>query len=218
MTAWRWSALGGVLTVLIGLSFALVPDIGACDATNPGGVWADFQRIRSVADVATRIRPDCANALVPALKSSMWLDALAFIPVYALLLGAALVALRAVFRPVFAAGVVLLGAGVVADQSEGVLLLNILNALPGNQALIDVLIPVKLAKELALSGATIAVGILLVLRGHVARWPGLLIAKAAAIGVIAELFFQVRGALGLLIGWLTLTGVACAMAWKAKVV
>jgi hypothetical protein len=213
LTGWRWPALFGVLTILVGVGFGFVPDIGACGPGGVGGPWASFQGIRTVAQVQDMIRPDCAAAIVPALEKSMWLDALVFIPVYFGFLISTFLVLRGPGALLVKIGIACLLIGIVCDQMEGGLLLNILGNLPGNQSVIDVLVPVKWSKEIMLALATLIIGLLLRKKGGAAQVSGWIIMLGCSFALVVELAGLMSGATGLLISWLTLAVTAILLSF-----
>ncbi len=207
MTIWRWAAVAALLTITVAFAFAAIPGIGACGAT---GSWVAFQKVSDVAAVNAMIRPDCAEAFVPALRQSMWLDSLVFIPVYAAFLALALCALRPLPRFVWPAGIALLAIGLVADQVEGIRLLAILDALPGTQMMIDSANAATFAKKICLSLVTLMIGLLLVRERRAMR----LLGAITALGGLAVVFASLGNSFGdageqisqygLLIAWLAL--------------
>lgn len=217
MTAWRWAALGGTATILIGLGFGQVPGIGACGAGDGPSIWGGFQNITSVADVRAYIRPDCADAFIPALRSSMWLDALAFIPAFTLFLGALVVAARPP-RWHLRVTLVLLAAGFIADQLEGYNLLSILNAFPGTEADVRGVIMANAAKNVLLPLATAGVALAVMRLPGWRRWVGLLTLLGALAALTRSVTDFPPGELGMLVSWLMLAALAVygALAqWRA---
>jgi hypothetical protein len=211
MTIWRWAALAALLTVAVALAFAAIPGIGACGAS---GSWVAFQKVSSVAAVDAMVRPDCAHAFVPALRQSMWFDALVFMPVYGAFLALTFRALKPLPRLAGLAGAAALMLGLVADQVEGFRLLAILDAMPGTQAMIDGANAATFAKKICLSFATLVIGLLVIrdrgavrLFGAVAAASALAVALASLasnLGDIGEPVSQY----GLLVAWLALAFVA----------
>ncbi len=207
MTPWRLSMIGAIATLLVGLAFRFVPNIDACGPAQGAGQWVDFQNIDSINTVADLIRPECEAGIIPALKASMWLDALVFIPAYMLFLGALLIALHPP-RWLLFTGLSLLLMGMLADQLEGYRLLGILNAVPGNVDDIRAVIHMRTAKELLLQLATTSIGLMLLPLWGWRKMVGgaiLLVCTASLIATIAGLGI---GEWGLLLAWLMLTIVA----------
>lgn len=205
MTLWRAAAVAALLTILVALSFGLVPGINAC---GPEASWIAFQKVDSPAAVAKLI---CNQpAFVHALRTSMWLDALIFIPVYAVFLGLVFRALRPVPRPIWLLGMAALTVGIVADQIEGFRLLAILDALPGTQAMTDAVNAATLGKKLGLSLITLLIGLLLLRDRGTVRILGAFVALGGLAAAIASFGVSLGayGALinqyGLLIAWLAL--------------
>lgn len=218
MTAWRWAALGAAATIFIGMSFGMVPGIDACGPPSGAGPWATFQTIASVADVRAMIRPDCAATFVPALRMSMWLDSLAFIPAFTLLLSAVVIAIRPP-RWLLIGTLIILAGGAIADQLEGFSLLAILNALPGTADGVSSVVTAHIVKKCLLALTTAGVGLAVML---VPGWRRLAggIALLGGLAALANLVVHIGGGeAGLLVSWLALSVVAVAGAvaeWRAR--
>lgn len=212
---WRWPAIGAVATIVIALSFALVPGINACGSHGATGSWVAFQKVTSVYEVQQLIRPQCAPQLVPALRASMWLDALAFIPAYGLMLGSLLLTLTSA-RWLRFAGLLLLGGGMLADQIEGVTLLAILDNLPGFDEQVLGLIFTHAAKELLLASATAVVAAAALPLGGWRRGAAILalIAALAAIGLIV--IIPPLAATAMLVAWLALAAISLGSWWSDR--
>ncbi|UVO55567.1 hypothetical protein [Sphingomonas sp. SUN039] len=210
MTRWRWAALAAVATILTGLSFGLVPASDACRAV-AAHPWAEFQQVAT---------PHAATTLIDAcgagrLRSGMWIDALAFIPVYAAFLLASLWAARPQHL-VGLAMVALLSVGVFADQIEGFRLLAMIDANGGTTAMVAAANRATFAKELFLAAATGAVGLAVFGMRDWRRYAGALVVAGAAIVVVA-LFTHRPTAPVMLVLWLTLAVVALTGALRSEV-
>jgi hypothetical protein len=215
MTLWRWCALFGVLTIVIALSFALVPDISACGPAKGAGQWVDFQNINRAADVATLIRPDCADRFVPALRASMWLDAVVFIPIYGSFLILAMGALRGGKNALLTAAFVALIGGMIADQIEGIRLLAILAALPGTDMMAAGVAHARGAKQVLLALATLLIGATMIGKTGWLKAAGGVIAAVSLLAIAGTMFRLDAGGVGLLIGWLGLAIVALVESLRA---
>ena len=201
MTRWRWAALAAVATVLTGLSFGLVPASDAC-RTVAAHPWAEFQQVAT---------PQAAEALLRAcggdrLRSGMWIDALAFIPVYAAFLLAVLWAARPQHL-VGLAMIALLAVGVIADQIEGFRLLALIDAHGGTVPMVAAANRATFAKELFLALATGVLGLAVFAMQGWRRYAGALVVAGAAV-IVATLMTQKSTAEGMLAAWLTLAIVA----------
>jgi hypothetical protein len=220
MTLWRWCAVAGIVSLIVVLSFAAVPGITACGLGGAAGPWVDFQNVQSTADVARLIRPDCAAELVPALKISMVLDAVAFIPAYlAFLITAALAVKLSATRSKqrlmkFAILIALLGA--VADQIEGGVLLRILGQLPGTETDISILMIANLLKSLALAAASAVIGIALFERRGWTLVAGAVIGLGGSLSFLGRLTSTALAATPLAIAWLALLLTAIAFSVRRK--
>jgi hypothetical protein len=199
MNAWRWAALGAMATIIVGLSFGQMPVDPGCHAV-AGHPWADLQDATS-ADAAIQIMDACGRNHLP---NSMWLDALAFIPSFTLLLGALLFALRPP-RWLLRGGLGLLFAGVIADQVEGGLLLRSLGLPNVTDADVQQVAAVGQIKMVCLALATFVIGFLLAHLSGWRRWAGLTVIIGSVLTIAAELSSLTAGALGLLIAWLILS-------------
>ncbi len=217
MTIWRWAAVAALLTIFVALGFAVVPGINACGAS---GSWVAFQKVADVAAVNAMIRTDCAGAFVPALRQSMWLDSLIFIPVYGAFLALALCALRPLPRFVWPAGIAVLAIGIAADQVEGVRLLAILDALPGTQMMIDSANTATFVKKICLSLVTLLIGVILVRERGAVRLLGAVTALGGLAVVLASIGSPFGDAgeqisqFGLLFAWLALAIVTGVMGFR----
>lgn len=164
MTLWRWSALAAVGVIACIFAFGAIPGLHACNiAKDP--ILA-FEFVTSPAEVAALFPESCRAAHEPAQRTGLWLDGLVFIPVYSAFLILGLMALRReggeqVAR--WAIGAVVVAA--LADQFEGLQLMRILNALPGEQSTIDLLMPAVRGKFALLAIAAGVAGWLHVKRG-----------------------------------------------------
>jgi hypothetical protein len=211
MTAWRWAVTGAAATIVVGTLFGMVPGITACGPASGAGQWATFQTIASVADVRGMIRTDCAASFVPALRMSMWLDALAFIPAFSLLLGASVIAMRPP-RWLLLASLAALAGGFVADQLEGISLLSILGDVPGTAEQVRAVVLAHVIKKFLLAFATGLIGIALLTMAGWRRWTGIIV-LAGALAAMANIISNFSGGeAGLLVSWLALAVVAVASA------
>ncbi len=207
MTIWRWAGVAALLTIAVALAFAVIPGIDACGVS---GSWVAFQKVASVAAVNAMIRPDCADAFVAALRVSMWLDSLAFVPVYGAFLALVLCALKPLPRLVLPAGIATLGIGMVADQIEGFRLLAMLTSMPGTETMINDVNAATFAKKMCLSLVTLMIGLLLIrshsavrLLGAVTTLGGLAVVLTSFGSHFGEVGEQISQ-YGLLIAWLAL--------------
>jgi hypothetical protein len=209
MTTWRWAAVGAAATIIVGTLFGMVPGIEACGPATGAGQWATFQSIASVADVQAMIRPDCAASFVPALRKSMRLDALAFIPAFTLLLGASVIAMRPP-RWLLLASLAALAGGFVADQWEGISLLAILGDVPGTAEQVRAVVLAHIVKKVLLALTTGLIGIALLTMAGRRRWTGIIVVAGALAAMINLISNFSGGEAGLLVSWLALAVVACA--------
>ncbi len=216
MTLWRWCAGFGLLTIVLAASFALVPDIDACGPPKGAGQWVDFQNINNVDDVRALIRPDCAARFVPALKSSMWFDALVFIPVYGAFLGLAIFCNRKNRTKAALITSCVLFAGVVADQVEGLRLLGILNSLPGTDDMTQDSRNARIAKEALLILATLGVGTLLFQERGTVRVLSVCVIAGCVLGFLGLMLQTALGEMGLLVAWLALFGAAVVKSFPSR--
>ena len=136
-TAWRLSALAGLVAFVCSWGFGRIPGLVACGPA-PGGLSPiiAFELARTPADIATLFGVDpCRSTLVGAQWTGLWLDGLGFIPSYtAFLVLAAIAASRGRMRVAIVA--MLLVAG-LSDEVEGLVMGGIMRTLPGTQAQLD---------------------------------------------------------------------------------
>jgi hypothetical protein len=214
MMLWRLCAGFGLLTIALATGFSLVPDIDACGPAKGAGQWVDFQNINSVSDVRTLIRDECAERFVPALKFSMIIDAVAFIPAYLGFLGLAIWASARRMTFMACMSLALLTLGIIADQWEGLRLLDILNRLPGTDAMTTASSQARMAKELFLALSTIGIGALFARHGGRMRFGGWIVVLGGVIAITGFVLSADWGETGLLLAWLAVFGVAAMNAIK----
>lgn len=145
----------------------------------------------------------CRASLIEAMRQSLWLDALGFIPAYAGFFILLLLALRRHGPAIAWAGIAAAAIGALLDQFEGLLLHAILADWPGAPDTFAMLVPAVRGKFLALAIATALAGWLLARRGGIDRALGL----AAALGGVAGLAFIAGdrfvgvALLGMIVAW-----------------
>ena len=145
----------------------------------------------------------------------MWIDAMAFIPVYSIFLLAVLWAARP-SQNIALWMLVLLAVGVVADQVEGFRLLALIDAEGGTTAMVGAANRATIAKELFLAMATGAVGWALTGLGGWRRHAGALVV-AGAVAVVVAVFAHWPTAPIMLALWLMLALVALIGAIQRRV-
>lgn len=212
---WWWRCAGaGLVMLIISFYFGTIPNIEACAETQGGvGSIIAFEIVRTPADVATLFGEEpCRGRFLAAMRHATWVDALAFIPVYTAFLVLALIALRSRGPKIAAAGAAAVLLGALFDQVEGIQLFAIMADLPGEQANIDILIPMVRGKFAFLSLAALAIGWLTARIGGFWRVAGLVITAGAAImlvGAADDRWAELLG-IGGLIAWSTVLVVAIA--------
>jgi hypothetical protein len=216
MTLWRWCAAAALLTIAIGLGFAAVPGIDACGSTPPGDAWPTLQRALQPADMAAVIRPGCDAALIPALHTSMWLDAVFFIPAYVAFLLTALLALRPQGPRLFAMGAFALLAGVVADQSEGLALRSMLIYWPAQTDAFGWLAWSYNANVFFLGANTLAIGGLLWAAAGWQRAMGVAIIVASLAAMTVRIAGDQLAYAGLAASWMMVLVVALVASFERE--
>lgn len=209
MTLWRWTAFLAIAVVGIMLGFGAIPGMAACGGADP--MFA-LEMVRSPADVAALFPDHCRDAHVAAHRQALWLDIGLFVWIYSAFLACGVLAAGRhrdgmTTRLVVAAiGLIVLAAS--ADQIENMLLLRILDSLPGSQSTIDAL---YLAPRIKFS----ALGIVTALAGwlHIrtAGWRRI----AGAVAILGGLW-SAAGVLvnhgwvliGMTVGWVALAIIA----------
>ena len=170
-TAWRLCALAGLIAFVISWSFGRIPGLVACGPA-PGGLGPiiAFELARTPAEVAAMFGADpCRSTLVGAQWAGLWLDGLGFVPSYtAFLILAAVAASRGWVRRVTVAALVIAGA---SDEVEGLVMGNILKALPGTRAQLDQLYWAVHIKFGLLALATTLIGLAIVRLGGLVPLP-----------------------------------------------
>lgn len=215
MTSWRWTALFALGVVVILAGFSAIPGIYDCGGDDP--IFA-FEMATSPASVEALLPPECRAAHIAAQRSGLFLDIVAFVPVYSLFLIFGAVSLAreggatALVR--FTIGAVVIAAAL--DQYENALLLGILDRFPGAQADFDHLFFPPRAKFLLLGLAVAATGLL-----HLAR-PGwrkligvaaLVGGAASAVAVVIREDLVLKASAG---AWLALIVAALALALRGR--
>jgi hypothetical protein len=189
MTYWRWAALAALGVIGCTIGFAQIPDIAACGR---GDAILAFEFVTSPNDVALLFPASCRAAHVAAQYRGLALDSFGFIPIYSSFLILCLLALRDDRRSgerglVRAAiGMTLLAAA--CDQFEGVQLYRLLDNLPGDQHIINLLMPAVRIKFALLALVVVAIGGLFFRRGG---WE-----VVVALGLIAGSGVSLAGLFG----------------------
>lgn len=184
-TAWRLCALAGLIAFVISWSFGRIPGLVACGPA-PGGLGPiiAFELARTPAEVAAMFGADpCRSTLVGAQWAGLWLDGLGFIPSYtAFLILAAVAASRGWICRVTVAALVIAGA---SDEVEGLVMGNIMKALPGTRAQLDQLYWAVHIKFGLLALATTLIGLAIVRLGGLVP---LLLGALVWIGGMAAIY------------------------------
>jgi hypothetical protein len=204
MTHWQWAALGAVATILVGLGFDLIPVEAGCHAI-ADQAWPALQNA-TTADRANEIIDACGRG---PLRINMWLDALAFIPAFSLLLGGLLIALRPP-RWLLWSGLCALIVGVIADQIEGGLLLGMLAMPAVRDSDVAIMAMAGTVKMLCLALATFAIGFFFAHLPGWRRWAGFVVLIGSIAAMAAEFPTFPSGSMGLLVAWLVLAAVSVA--------
>lgn len=148
MTLWRWAALAGLVALATSVGFGSIDGIQACSES--GDAILNFEFVRSPAEVEALFPHHCRALHIEAQRTGLWLDTLLFIPAYSAFLVLSLAAPGredpAGSQRIARVGMILTLVAALSDQFEGYQLFAILNAMPGTQAGIDLLIPAVRAK------------------------------------------------------------------------
>lgn len=219
MTFWRWAALFSLPFLAIAQAFGLIHGLTVC-STSTEPILA-FELVRSTAEVAALFPPDCRAVAAAAQVKGLWLDNLAFIPVYTGFLVLCLLALgrdRPKLVGLLHAGVAMTALAAVADYWENSRLMLILADLPGSQATIDQLVPAPRLKFGLLGLVVILVGFALQGIGGWRRIAGLIALTGGAISLFG-LFGNAQWLhIGALLGWLPLVLTSWIEAFRKRVV
>ena len=218
--AWWATCLGaGIATLIVAIGFGVIPNIGGCGPGGDAGAIIAFEIVRTPADVAALFGTEpCRTPFVEAMRLSLWIDALVFIPAYTLFLCAGLMALRSQGPMLTLAGVVCALLAAVFDELEGVQLFTILAALPGEQATIDWLISYVRGKFALLALVALFLGWLMARRGGWMRWTGLLVTIGGAVTMFGLSDDSRAGLLGLggALAWIPLLIAAAIIVWRGR--
>jgi hypothetical protein len=209
--AWWWRCAGaGLITLIIGYYFGIIPNIDGCAVAGGeqalGSIMA-FEIVRTPDDVAALFGSEpCTGPFLAAMRHATWVDALGFIPAYSAFLICALLALRHYGGSLSGIGVAAILGAAFFDQVEGMWLFAIMADLPGNQGLINWLIPAVRVKFLLLGIGAIAIGVLLTRH----RGLGFLFGPVIALGGLASTSLMIGDqyvavtVLGNTVAWLAL--------------
>lgn len=218
--AWWATCLGaGIATLIVAIGFGFIPDIGGCGPVGDAGAIIAFEIVRTPADVAALFGAEpCRTPFVEAMRLSLWIDALVFIPAYTLFLCAGLMALRQHGPKLALGGVICALLAAVFDELEGVQLFTILANLPGEQATIDWLIPYVRGKFALLALVALFLGWLMARRGGWMRWTGLLVTIGGAVTMFGLSDDSRAGLLGLggALAWIPLLIAAAIIVWRGR--
>ena len=113
-------------------------------------------------------------------------------------------------------GVVCALVAAIFDELEGVQLFSIIAHMPGEQVMIDWLIPYVRGKFALLALVVLAIGWLMARSGGWMRLAGLIVTIGGAVTMIGLSDNSRAGLLGLgsAISWLMLIVIACIMVWR----
>ncbi|WP_208402808.1 hypothetical protein [Sphingomonas japonica] len=178
---WLLCLAAGVGVLLASAAFGRVPGLVPCGPAAELGAIIAFELARSASEVAALFGAEpCRSALIAAQRQAVWVDALAFIPAYALFLGSAAWGLRK-DRRIAPLTIAMVAAAAVLDQIEGRLLWSILDAMPGTEATLLPLYGVVRVKFALLSLAAFALAALLLRRGRIATIAAVVVAGGALL-------------------------------------
>ncbi|MBC7985138.1 MAG: hypothetical protein H7X93_00485, partial [Sphingomonadaceae bacterium] len=182
---WIACAIAGLIALVIAPLFLAIPGIHGCIPVPEHGALVSFELVRSPEAVEALFAEQCRASLMVAMRQSLWLDGLAFIPAYTAFFILLLLALRRHGAAIAWAGIAAVAAGALCDQYEGLMLHVILADFPGDPDTFARLVPAVRGKFLALAIATALAGWLLARRAGLDRALG----RVAALGGIVALAF-----------------------------
>lgn len=215
---WIACLIAGLITLVIAPLFLLIPDIEGCGPVPEHGAIVAFELARSPEAVEALFAAPCRASLIDAMRESLWLDAIGFIPAYAAFFILLLLASRRHGSAIAWAGIAAVTTGALLDQFEGVLLHAILADWPGGRDTIAMLVPAVRGKFLALALATALAGWLLARRGGV----DVALGGVAALGGFVALAFIAGdrfvgiSLLGMIVAWPVLLAAAARQMVMAR--
>ncbi|CAN5437956.1 hypothetical protein BH10PSE14_BH10PSE14_25210 [soil metagenome] len=217
MTYWRGAALAalGVIGCMIG--FIQIPDIAVCGRRD--AILA-FEFVTSPDDVARLFPASCRAAQAAAQYRGLALDSFGFIPIYSSFLILCLLALRDDRRAGgrglvrTAIGMTLLAAA--CDQFEGVQLYRLLGNLPGDQHIINLLMPAVRIKFALLALVTVAIGGLFFRRGGWQVVVALGLVAGSVVSLVGLFGNRALVTQGNVLAWLVLIIVTLANAARSR--
>lgn len=217
MNWWRWTVIAGIGVIIVMLSFGTIPNMKAC---SPGDPIFAFEMVRSPAEVAALFPSHCRALHAQAQRIGLWIDIGIFVWTYSAFLICGLLGLRIeggpLARRLAVCGLLGVLAAAAADQFENVQLLRLLDALPGDQSMIDALYPAPRIKFALLGLMTMVAGAL-----HLAQPAWRKVVGAAAlfgglwsvVGLFANPHWVLRGSV---IGWGALLIAALILSLRAE--
>lgn len=178
---WLLCVAAGIAVLIASYAFGRIPGLTPCGPDSELGPILAFELARSPAEVAALFGTDpCRAILIAAQRQAIWLDALGFIPAYALFLASAAWGLRN-DRRIAPLTIALVIAAALLDQIEGRLLWSTLAAMPGDPDTLQTLYGVVRVKFALLSLAAFALAALLLRRGWLSTIAAVVIAGGALL-------------------------------------
>ncbi len=172
----------------ISISFGQIPGINACGPGPAGEPILSLEFVTNPDQVASLFPAHCKSALAQAHVTGVWVDIMGFVPAYLFTLIAALVALGRDVGPrgrrIVLAGFIAAIVAAICDQVENIQLLRIVDALPGTQGMIDILMPAVRAKFALLGVAVGCVGALIFRGSGWMRYAGLIMIGGGAMSIL----------------------------------
>lgn len=188
MTAWRWCAVFAFVMLGISMSFGQIQNIDACGPGPAGEPILSLEFVTSPDQVASLFLDHCKSTLAYAHNKGLWIDILGFVPAYLLTLITAFVALAKDAdnqgRWIALFGFIAAIIAAICDQVENVQLLRIVDALPGTQDMINILMPAVRAKFALLGVAVSCIGTLIYLGSGWLRYAGLLMLAGGLVSIL----------------------------------
>ncbi|WP_088311179.1 hypothetical protein [Novosphingobium sp. B 225] len=214
---WQFAGVIFIFVLLIAIGFTRIGGIGAC-ANTPDPILA-FELAKSPAELAALFPESCRAAALAAQRTGLWLDILAFIPVYG---GALIYVLRAASGGDPALGLLVRGAivlvvtGMLFDLWENSRMLQLIGTFPGDQATFDQLVAAPRIKFALLAVAEAAAGWLCWRSSNWTRWLGVAAIGGAVLTLAGLLIDPHWIGLGGLLAFLSLAVVSWVRALRPE--
>lgn len=216
---WTLCTVAGALALLIALSFDWIPGLEGCNQRfHHDEIIIAYELVRSPEEVeALFAAGSCRAREVAGMRTALWLDILAFVPLYSAFLILALLGLRSRGRRLAWTAICIVAAAALLDQLENILLLSMLDDFRAMTETIAWLVPAVRGKFALLGLVTAVAGWLLAKGGGLGRPLGavVIVGGLAGLALLVGDRFVIAALVGSMIAWPILLAVAARRAATA---